>query len=535
MKDRSKEKIAELLMDELLTRLSERGTLKRMLGEMTEHPIEQLVNDLVSDFEKVVERYAAVSVSQPPVTSSETAARPAVLQEPAPPVIEKPDLPAIEEPDLPAIEEPDLPAIEEPDPPVATGIPRKPVQPELSDTEVGESEIVKAKVPKQADPDPPQEPDHEEVVEQPDARSPVKEVSDFRSRLEELARRVENEYLEKLEREGVRPGPEDAVPQPTSRDRSTDEGAHPPPEPEQKTEKEEPKRPIDVGPGEGGRPSRILFRTDDNEYLYIHGVMSLPPGESPCEYPFMLEEKGVDGKEFAFAVDAEDLRFFLSKINQKEMNVSRKGILLLGKAESLQLHGVHQSILNELRAHGIVLPMEFGTVARGKTALLELASRFREPIAEALEKLAASRWWTVTMSVLDGRIAQLFAEEGEQRGERDGRERARVSYSSAVNQTKKYDVKLLEKLLQKEKRLAESVHQELSSKAERSEIQHMVGLGSGTSDDWKLILQATYLVSGLAGFQRLSRSVTDLQYRHILFEPMLSVTGDVQDFSFLRN
>lgn len=515
MKDRSKEKIAELLMDELLTRLGERGNLKRMLGEMTEYPIERLINDLVDEFEAIVERYPTGSTDQNTVSiehgERRSAKQSGTMQ--APPQI------TLEE-RLPSAD-PDLPSSIDP--------------PELSETEVGDSEIVRSDDTKREDQVPPIELKNKESAARPETWPHAAEATDFRSRLEELARRVESEYLEKLEREGARRAPEEAPPIPASVEPSPgDPGPQPEPDVDRGLEKKQKKRPIEVGPGEGGRPSRIPYRVDDNEYLYIHGVMALPPGESPCEYPFMLEEKGVDGKEFAFAVDSHDLRFFLSRINQKEMNVSRKGILLLGKAESIQLHGIHHSILNELRAHGIVLPMEFGTVARGKTDLLGLASRFRDPIAEALEKLVASRWWTVTMSVLDTRIAQLFADEGEVRHERDGRERSRLSYSSAAAPPKKFDVKLLEKLLQKEKRLAESVHQELRTIAERSEIQHMVGLGSGTSDDWKLILQATYLVSGAVGYQRLFRSVTDLQYRHILFEPMLSVTGDVEDFSFLK-
>jgi hypothetical protein len=216
------------------------------------------------------------------------------------------------------------------------------------------------------------------------------------------------------------------------------------------------------------------------------------------------------------------------------MNVSRKGVLLLGKAESIQLHGLHESILNELRAHGIVLPMDFGTVAKGKSDLYGLAGKFHEDIRTSLKRLARTSWWTLSMSVLDGRIAQLFADDPAGKGERDGRQRDRVSYSAGAVQVKKFDVKLLEKILQKEKRLAESVHQELSTHAEQCEIQTMVGLGSGSSDDWKVILTATYLVSGTIGYQRFTRAVTDLQYRHILFEPLLSITGDAESFSFLR-
>jgi len=516
MKDRSKEKIADLLMDELLTQLSDRGTLKKMLGEMTGLPFGPLVEDLLTEFEQIVEKYLEKSLGQ-----AQTVPQTRLVEERE--SFTPSDLPSTP---LPVVSDPPIS-----EPPPAT------VKSELSETIIPEPEPIPPPAPpilqdsiEEKEPSAP--PQAEPAVEQGGG------VSDFRTRLEELARRVESEYLEKLEREGSKRKSEaskqKAEKKAAEKELHAKEHHAKEPPPAEKEQGLTRRATIEVGPGEGGRPSRIPYRVADDEYLYIHGVMLVPGGETPCEYPFMLEEKGIDGKEFAFAVDSEDLRFFLSKINQKEMSVSRKGVLLLGKSESLQLHGIHENVLNELRAHGIVLPVEFGTVARGKADLLGLAGRYREGIQDGLTRLAATQWWTVSMSVLDARIAHLFAEESEQKGERAGRERARVSYSSSSLQAKKYDVKVLEKILQKEKRLAESVHQELNSIAEQSEVQHMVGLGSGSSDDWKSILQATYLNSGSVGYQRFARAVTDLQYRHILFEPMLAVTGDVQDFSFLK-
>ena len=107
--------------------------------------------------------------------------------------------------------------------------------------------------------------------------------------------------------------------------------------------------------------------------------------------------------------------------------MSRKG-LLLGKQESLQLRGQHESILNELRAHGLVLPLEFGTVARGKD---EFSSC--EPVSidicSAPQK-PRRRSGGHRLHVLDARIAQLFANESSLKEERSGRERERMSYTA---------------------------------------------------------------------------------------------------------
>ena len=76
-------------------------------------------------------------------------------------------------------------------------------------------------------------------------------------------------------------------------------------------------------------------------------------------------------------------------------------------------------------------------------------------------------------------------------------------------------------MLSKEKKLAESVHEELKKAASRSDVDMMVGLGSGSSEDWKLILKASYEGSG-SGVLKLFRAITDLQYHHMMFDEPLA-------------
>jgi hypothetical protein len=533
MKERSKEKIADLLMDELLSQLSERGNLRRMLGEMTGLPIGPLIEDLVTEFEQVVEQYRLRSVTQADGRPVEPAAKYGERYT----TTETPSIPLPVSPREEVLPQPSEEALSGPPderPPASFG--------EVEETD-REEEPIAASSQLQEEKDLSSEEDAElaqpagtageetiDIEEEfiPEVESQVQaapeDVRDFRHKLEELAKRVESEYLEKLERGRKKAAPGAG---PVERKAEVPE-ERAPVESEQQV-----KRIIEVGRGEGGKPSRIPYKLDDKDYIYISAVMKIPEGEAPGEGPFMLEEKGIDGKDFAFALDHNGLRLFLSRIRQNEMNVSRKGLLLLGKGESLQLRGQHESILNELRAHGIILPVEFATVARGKEDLRMMVQKHFDDLEEALAVQAKTKWWKVGLYVLDARIAQLFAEEGGGKQERGGRERGRLSFTTTV-QPKKYDVKMLEKILQKEKKLAESVHADLSASAERSEIQSMVGLGSGSSDEWKLILQATYLVPSTVALQRFTRAVTDLQYRHILFEPMLSMVGDTEAFSFLK-
>jgi hypothetical protein len=267
----------------------------------------------------------------------------------------------------------------------------------------------------------------------------------------------------------------------------------------------------------------------DNDIVYLHGVSVVPEAEGPSPHPFMLEEKGIDGRSFAFAFDYEGLRFYLSRVVPTGMNVSKTGMLLLGKQESLETRANHESVLNDLRLHGPLLPFAFGTLARGKDKLLGMVDDAREELVEAVEEMLATRWWVVRLHALDARIVQIVGKE-EVAPSRKGRTVERTSYTK-MPMPKKYDIKVLERILNKEKRLAESVHEELKNVAERSDIDMIVGLGSGSSEDWKLILEASYEVQA-GNLQKFFHTIADLQYRHITLDLMFAVAGDREPFSF---
>ena len=275
--------------------------------------------------------------------------------------------------------------------------------------------------------------------------------------------------------------------------------------------------------------SRIPVDLDEEDYLYLHGVTTVPLEEKPAPRPFMLEVKGIENSEFTFALDRGSLRFFLSRVTGRSMNVSRTGMLLFNKQESIRMRGLHETIVNELRGHGVVLPFAFGTVALGLRDLFSKLDVRMEDLRDAVDELMATTWWTLSAFMLDAKLAQVLRAEAPS-AHRE-RERARQSYSSGPAPTGRLDIKTLERVLGKQKKIAESIHGELSQVAERSEVDTMVGLGSGTTDDWKLILRASYEVRP-AHVHHLNRVITDIQYRHFLFELMLSLTGDRESYSF---
>lgn len=317
---------------------------------------------------------------------------------------------------------------------------------------------------------------------------------------------------------------------------------HPPPE---KPAGEEDRSVEEAGAGQGaenseefegpvpfGHPheTRITVDLAESDYVYVHGVSAIPLEERPAVHPFVLQEKGIDGREFAFALDRGGLRFYCSKMAGRAANVSKAGMLLLGKQESLHLRGAHEAIVNELRQHGVLLPFVFGTVARGREDLFDKIDAQLYDLRDAVDEQMATTWWNLSAFMLDAKLAQMLGDEPSTATR--SRERPRAA-SSVPGPAPRIGIKTLERILGKQKKIAESIHEDLKKYAQRTDVDTIVGFNSGTSDEWKLILKSSYEVRP-SGIQAFNRAITTLQYRHFLFELMLSLEGDREPFSFQR-
>ena len=304
----------------------------------------------------------------------------------------------------------------------------------------------------------------------------------------------------------------------------------PVPEPEvPPTEEDEPSA-SEIDASARRQVPRIPSDLGAEDYVYLHGVSRIEPDDSPSAFPFLLEEKGIDNRNFAFALDFRGLRFYGSVFNRESINLTKNGVLLLNKQEKIRMRGAHESILNELRLHRIMLPFEFGTVFNGPAEFRgKIEERFKE-ILDSLNDLLATRWWNVTVYALDSRTAEIVGPSTQET--RRQNDRGRVPFTSPAQQ-KRIDVKTLERILNKQKKAAESIHEALQPYAERSDVDQMVTLQSGSSDDWKVILKASYEL-GPSMLNQFVRKVTDLQYQHFLMELMISLAGNVESFSFAK-
>ncbi len=266
----------------------------------------------------------------------------------------------------------------------------------------------------------------------------------------------------------------------------------------------------------------------EEQQAYLHGVSLIPLQDSPSPKPFLIGEQGLDPRSSMFAVDHAGMRFYLSELSQDSFSVSKNGLLLLNKADSIRLRGGHERILNRLRIHTMLLPAEFGTAVLGMDDL-ERRVEFRlHALLEFVLDLGKTTMWRVTASVMDDNVKRFLGDDpAPQRASRREAEQGRHAAPG-----KRIDVKSLERLLTREKKIAESILDILAPMAESHRIEHLVNLGSGRSEDWKPILTAVFTCAP-GQSRHFFRAVVEVETVHSVVEPMLRVTGTTESFSLL--
>lgn len=264
----------------------------------------------------------------------------------------------------------------------------------------------------------------------------------------------------------------------------------------------------------------------ERERAFVLAASLIPLQDTPSRDPFKLGGEGVDSGSELFAIDHAGIRFFLSTMKNPDAGVSKAGMLLLGKQESIKHRSVHERLVNGLRLQSLILPAEAGTVVLGRDDLARRVDFRLSALFEVLLGLSTLSSWRVSAFVLDAQIQKMLpAEASPARASRHEGERGRVPSS-----TKKTDIKTLERILTREKKLAEVILQRLASAADSHTVESMVTLGSGSSEDWKPILRASFEVP-TARFGQFARTVVECQDTNAMFDPMLAVAGGPGSFS----
>jgi hypothetical protein len=244
----------------------------------------------------------------------------------------------------------------------------------------------------------------------------------------------------------------------------------------------------------------------DEDVIYLHAISFDTEACKEEQTKVVSDILGIDEKNFLLIVEQAEVRCYVSKLNQDYSRVTKSGVLLLSKEESIKLRALHEEILNRLRCRETVTAFEVGTVVLGKEELARRIAAASEMFRFGLDRDGHATVWTLKLHALDSLVTTVVAgQQSTAKVQQRGREARRPA--------KRSDIKVLERVLQHEQKTAEAIHAMLSACSSSAEIQSRVSIANGVSEDWKIILQATYHVTAPDRSQFLLK-ILDLQEKH---------------------
>lgn len=273
-------------------------------------------------------------------------------------------------------------------------------------------------------------------------------------------------------------------------------------------------------------PHNMWTTITNDDVLYLHAAAFSQAIEGGVESHCVADMMGIDGRNPVFTVDLGGLSFFVSKIQGDNLTVTKSGLLLLNNHESLKLRCAHEEIVNTLRLQHMLLSFEFGSIIRGKEEFELKANDAIRRFRSALNTEEQTRVWTVKLFALDIRVGEIVSREMPVTSVQErGRESKKPS--------KRFNIKLLERMLQHERNVAEAVHDALASHAVSHDILSIVNIGNGRSEDWKLILHSSYEIV-VGNRSEFFSAVLERQEQYGKMGMMVEVYGTSGRFSFCK-
>lgn len=245
----------------------------------------------------------------------------------------------------------------------------------------------------------------------------------------------------------------------------------------------------------------------DEQTYYLYGIASDQAGDLATQLNY-AGGVGIDGKNSLFVHDCNNAGLVLGTLDRESFTVATNGMLLLSKDEGMHLRAEHERIINRLRTSMVLIPFHAGVVANGDSLVRGVGNL--ENLRQRIESEQEGVLWTVRAYAHDERMADIISGKSSAKRKSDGERRR-----------KRFDIKFLEKLLQYQKNLAREVHNVLSICSSTADVLSMIGLASGTSDDWKQVLHSTYTVvpeNRLHFFIAIDRLTTQFTSQGVMFE-----------------
>lgn len=261
-----------------------------------------------------------------------------------------------------------------------------------------------------------------------------------------------------------------------------------------------------------------------NDWFYLYAFSYAPESTGRGNPTKKLSLKGVDGSNDIFLLDYGDVRFYLNKLTVNDYSSDRSGKPILSRAQATRFKFEHENILNIFRSVDIVVPFPCWTIFQSYQKIINIIEDKYVELLRSLIDIHDAVDWDVEVYALDKYITNL--------PEFVAVEKSRAPQRETRHQVSKgKDIKVLEKLIMKEKTLAQDIHSHLLSIANKAKIDFMIRLDNAFMDDWKSILSVRYNV-GKEKRKNFSQALLSLQKEHERYQLMFKVTNPNVRFSF---
>lgn len=242
------------------------------------------------------------------------------------------------------------------------------------------------------------------------------------------------------------------------------------------------------GPKESFPSEAVDFSLAPTDWLYVYGFSYAPDSTGKGVPTRKLLLKGVDGSNNIFLLDYGDVRLYLTRLQPEEYSVDKSGRPALQSQKTNQYKVQHERTLNLLRSEEVMVTVPFWTIVKGRELLINAIEDHYVELLRALIDIHDATDWDVEVFALDSHIMTLPAIAQASSG------RAEMRRESKHNVSKPKDVKVIERLIFREKDLAQQIHSNLLLHAQKAKVDYMIRLDAAFMDDWKSIMLARYIV-----------------------------------------
>jgi hypothetical protein len=268
----------------------------------------------------------------------------------------------------------------------------------------------------------------------------------------------------------------------------------------------------------------INIELKPGDWFYLYGFCYAPESTGKGIPTRMLTLKGIDNSNNIFLLDYGDVRFYLNKLSLEDYSLDKSGKPTLAAKKMTEYKYHHENILNLLRTEDVLVSFPFWTIMQNREIII---NRIEDKYVELLRSLIDVHDavdWDVEVFANDQYIIELneFVETVK---ERTPQREQRHPVSKGRN------IKVMEKLIFREKNMAQEIHSQLLLHSTKSKVDFMIRLDNAFMDDWKSILDVRYTV-GKEKRKIFCQTVRSLQSEYKTYQLMFRVTNPNVRFSF---